>query len=136
MPAKSKLPAAAKPPTSMPNKTLKLSGVMRVIPIAPKADDFWDEEEETPSPPPKMQSKPATRLETASLPELTAPLGYFAIGRPSGVRLLILDRAGADWNDILCYNYEMHVTMHVKREDLYPKDAVDAAIEFANKLRQ
>ena len=88
---------------------------------------------------PEIAKEPAHKPASSDkvLPELQCPGGYFAIGRPTGVRLLILDRAGSDWSELLCYNYEMHVTMHVKRVDLVPKDAVDEAIRFIDsKLRQ
>lgn len=50
--------------------------------------------------------------------------------------LLIIDQLGKDWKDLLCYNYELRTTLHLKREDLQPKATVDACVTFLQNLKR
>jgi hypothetical protein len=69
-------------------------------------------------------------------PECSVPDGHFAISTSYGEsRILILDKMGKDWDDLLCYNYSMHITQSVARRDLMPKERVDEAIAFIQKLK-
>lgn len=89
--------------------------------------------EATPAPSKKPAPEPA---EPALLPALEAPIQFFNVQTRAGVRCTIIDRLGSDWKDVLIYNWDMKVTMHVKIEDLYPLHNVRAAIDFIRtKLR-
>jgi hypothetical protein len=109
--------------------------------IPKKKSSFWDDDEDA-APPTKPVSKPepakpvAKPVEIKRVRELTAPEAYFNIQVAGGSRILIIDRLGKDWKDLLCYNYDMGVTMHLKVEDLIPSHEVQNAINFLTELRQ
>jgi len=66
-----------------------------------------------------------------------APPLFFNVQTRNGVRVTLIDRLGKDWRDLLCYNWELKTTMHLKVEDLYPPEAVRAALDYIRRhLRQ
>ncbi len=63
------------------------------------------------------------------------PRGAYAIQvGAEGHRVDIVYAIGTDWRDLMCYHHKYQTMMHLKREDLYPKENVDEAIAFLQKL--
>lgn len=76
--------------------------------------------------PPPVVHKPR-ELRTAP------PEHFFGITTVGGARVLVLDRLSADGEDLLCYSYESKSTLHLRRKDLGPNDAVAEALNFIHK---
>lgn len=63
------------------------------------------------------------------------PRGHFAIQvGAEGWRVDIVYSISSDWKDLMCYDHKLKRMMHYKREDLYPKENVNEAITFLQKL--
>lgn len=63
------------------------------------------------------------------------PRGHFAIQcGAEGYRVDIVYSISKDWKDLMCYHHKFQRMMHLKREDLYPKENVDEAILFLQRL--
>jgi hypothetical protein len=104
--------------------------------------DFGDDDDDffADAKPKEKNVTPVTKAKSAVpsriFPECPVSDGHFAISTSYGEsRILILDKMGKDWDDLLCYNYSMHITQSVARRDLMPKERVDEAIAFIQKLK-
>jgi hypothetical protein len=106
-----------------------------VNPVSPSTsensaeDDFWaDAESPTQTPPSTVdQAAPGSADKTV-----------ISLAQCGDSWVLVVDTLSLDYKDLLCYHYGFGSIMHLKREDLKPKEDVDryvAAILQAKKKR-
>lgn len=85
----------------------------------------------------KKPKKEAPAPQLIVVRQVETPNDFFNVQTLGGVRVSIIDRLGADYKDLLCYNWDMKVIMHLKREDLVPPALVDRVVQFLrNEIRQ
>lgn len=77
--------------------------------------------------------KPVAFQLAAKYREAVSPSGFFAI-HCGDHRTTIIAGLGCNWDELLCYDHELNRTVHLKRRDLAPLDAVDSAIELLRHL--
>ena len=119
----------------------------KLIKPVKKDASFWDDEDDVA---PVAQQAPiaapasAPPVETLTEEEecvktcgrhyaAQVPPGFYALTCGS-TRIIIVDKLGSDWKDLLCFNLQLRCMQHLKREDINPKDAVLAACEFLRKV--
>jgi len=77
--------------------------------------------------------QPAPFQLAAKYREASAPPGFFGISCGEH-RVTILDNMGCDWQELGCYDHQLQRFVHLKRKDLLPVAAVDAAVELLRSL--
>lgn len=117
---------------------------------APSKKSLWDDEEDDKPAAPALNpgttgeqssaytnaKKPAKApVELPPLKIVQTPADFHMI-RCGEHRVVVLDSISADNKDLLCYSYQLKSSIHMKREDLAPKDIVDRAIETVISARQ
>lgn len=76
------------------------------------------------------ESQPAPVQIAAKYREAVSPAEFFSIHTSTGARVQIIDKLDKEWDELFCYHYEYQCTMHLRRRDLLPLPAVQAAIDF------
>ena len=97
-----------------------------------KKGSFWNDDESAPNPP-EMKTPPADQINHL-VKQVTAPPHFFNVQTLKGQRITIIDKLGDNWRELLCYNWDLRITMHLKAEDLFPRDAVNAATLFLQEI--
>jgi len=80
------------------------------------------------------ESQPVPVQIAAKYREAVSPAEFFSIHTSTGARVQILDKLDPHWDELSCYHYEYQRTMHLRKRDLYPVPAVQAAIEFLRSV--
>lgn len=113
-------------PLPAPRKTLKLSGKMRVVDMEPGEVAMTPPTDETPA-----------KLFVADGGGKLLPLcppGFFNL-KVADHKVIIVDRAGDDWNDVMVWDRELRCSLHVHRRSITPTEDATAAIEFLVSLK-
>jgi len=67
-------------------------------------------------------------------PSPPSPEGFFTLSCGDH-RFFIMDALdGSRWDDLLCYDMKLTCSVHLRRQNLMPKERVDAAIEFLKSI--
>ncbi len=151
-PSTSKSVMSTKSTPSTPASPVTTNGKKNFVPLtAVKKSSFWDEEDEDVivEREERMEAKEKADKIEQQLKDLKANgVEVYAVDRQvkiesllvmtnvSKAPLLIIDQLGKDWKDLLCYNYELRTTLHLKREDLLPRETVDAVITFLQNVKR
>lgn len=117
------------PPQPVVSRTAAVQQYLKKPKAGAKLAALMDDDEPTPEVKKAKLIMPLPAV--VSMKQLpAAPEAFFNVQTRGGVRITIIDRIGADWKDLICYNWDMKVTMHLKVEDLMPIEHVRSAIEF------
>lgn len=118
-------------PLSKPEpKKLKLSGNMVTIPLVREVP----QEEDNPGPLGMMQEQFSSVLQKPALKVGVPPTGYFNL-KVGDHKVILVDKVGTDWTDVMVWDRELKCSLHVQRKNLTPKEDADAAIEFLSVLK-